>query len=83
MSVEHIEIADTTEPGPEPFELPTQAVDPTRIEERATGSEDGPGSADRHSHLVDVLGIASGAGAWPAIDAGAEAVARAFALPRP
>jgi len=63
MSVEHIEIADTTEPGPEPFELPTQAVDPTRIEERATGSEDGPGSADRHSHLVDVLGIASAAGA--------------------
>ena len=63
IGVEHIEIADTTELGPEPLELPTQAVDPTRIEELATCSEDGPGSADRHSHLVDVLGTASAAGA--------------------
>jgi hypothetical protein len=33
---------------------------------------------------LDSLSLsATGAGAWPAIDAGAEAVARAFALPRP
>src|SRR4029077_18283896 len=61
--VEHVEVADTTEHGPEPFELPAQAVDPSRIEERATCAEDGPESTDRHAHLVDVLGIASGAGA--------------------
>jgi len=61
--VEHVEIADTAEHGPEPFELPAQAVDPPRIEERATCAEDGPESTDRHPHLVDVLGIASGAGA--------------------
>lgn len=63
VGVEHIEIADPAEGGPEPFELPAQAVDPLRNEKRTTRAEDGPESANRHAHLVDVLGISSGAGA--------------------
>lgn len=61
--MEHIEITDTAERGSEPFELPAKAVDPVRVEKRSTRTEDGPEPANRHAHLVDVLRIASIAGA--------------------
>jgi hypothetical protein len=71
LRAQHVQVANLPERDPEPLQLPTEALDPIVVEERAARPQDGAEPAYRHAHPVDGLGIA---GAMPIRPVGADGV---------